>query len=92
MAVLKQPEVGRLIYELRQLTNLTQAQLASLLGVAYATINRWENGHVQPSSLALKQLQMLIRELSDNSSEALRAGSQQLLKQYFSQGDGAGHG
>lgn len=83
--VLKQPEVGKLIHELRQLTDLTQAQLAEVLGVAYATINRWENGHIQPSPLALKQLLALIDDLSDSSSEVLRSRSQQLLKQYFSQ-------
>lgn len=60
--VLNQPDVGKLIYELRQLTDLTQVQLAESLGVAYATINRWENGHVQPSPLALKQLFILIDE------------------------------
>ncbi|MBW4491304.1 MAG: helix-turn-helix domain-containing protein [Trichocoleus desertorum ATA4-8-CV12] len=80
---LKQPEVGRLIHELRQLTNLTQVQLAEILGVAYATINRWENGHIQPSPLALKQLRGLIDQLSHFSSETLRSGSQHLLKQSF---------
>lgn len=84
-SVLKQPEVGKLIHELRQLTNLTQAQLAETLGVAYATINRWENGHIQPSPLALKQLRALIDQLSQSSSETLRAGIQRLLTQYFSQ-------
>jgi len=49
---LKQPEVGTLVRELRQLTQLTQEQFASVLGVAYGTINRWENGHMQPSTLA----------------------------------------
>jgi putative transcriptional regulator len=51
---LKQPEVSKLIRELRQLTALTQEEFATLLGVAYGTINRWENGHMQPSPLALK--------------------------------------
>jgi putative transcriptional regulator len=81
--VLKQPEVGRLIYDLRLLTDLTQVQLAETLGVAYATINRWENGHIQPSPLALKQLRGLIGQLSQSSLETLRAGSQRLLAQYF---------
>ena len=84
-SVPKQPEVGLLIQQLRQLTDLTQVQLAESLGVAYATINRWENGHIQPSPLALKQLRALVVELSHSSSETLRTGSQQLLKQYFLQ-------
>lgn len=43
---LMQPKVGILIYELRQLTKLTQVQLAKVLGVSYETINRWENRHI----------------------------------------------
>jgi transcriptional regulator with XRE-family HTH domain len=37
-------------------TNLkfSQHQLASALNVNFTTINRWENGHVMPSNLALK--------------------------------------
>ncbi len=84
VSMLKQPEAGKLIHELRQLTELTQAQLAETLGVAYGTINRWENGHIQPSPLALRQIQTLVNELSHSSSEALRDGSKQLLAQYFS--------
>ncbi|MGI2909422.1 helix-turn-helix domain-containing protein [Tolypothrix sp. VBCCA 56010] len=53
---LKQLKVSKLIRELRQLTTLTQEEFATLLGVAYGTINRWENGHMQPSPLALKPL------------------------------------
>ncbi len=83
-SVLEQPEVGKLIDELRQLTNLTQAQVAETLGVAYVTINRWENGHIQPSPLAIKQFRALIDQLSESSSETLRAGIQRLLTQHFS--------
>ena len=32
----------------------SQQQLASALNVNFTTINRWENGHVMPSNLALK--------------------------------------
>ncbi len=84
VSVLKQPEVGKLVHELRQLKELTQVQLAEVLGVAYETINRWENGHIQPSPLALRQIQTLVNELSHSSGEALRDGSKQLLGQYFS--------
>ncbi|MBD1906274.1 helix-turn-helix transcriptional regulator [Funiculus sociatus GB2-A5] len=83
-SVLEQPEVGKLIDELGQLTNLTQGQLAEILGVAYATINRWENGHIQPSPLAIKQFRALIDQLSESSSQTLRAGIQRLLTQHFS--------
>ncbi|MBD2014530.1 helix-turn-helix transcriptional regulator [Microcoleus sp. FACHB-53] len=79
-----QPEVSKLIRELRQLTGLTQEQLAAELGVAYGTINRWENGHMQPSPLALRRIRALIDELSHSSSQSDRDGSRELLTHYFS--------
>ena len=33
---------------------LSQKQLALAINVSYSTINRWENGHVVPSNLAVK--------------------------------------
>lgn len=84
-SVLKQPEGGKVTDELRQLTDLTQVQLAETLGAAYATINRWKNRLIQPSPLVFKQLRVLIDKLSDSSSKALQGGNQQLLAQYFSQ-------
>ncbi|MBD3886739.1 helix-turn-helix transcriptional regulator [Phormidium tenue FACHB-886] len=80
---LKQPESGKLIRELRQLTALSQAQFAALLGVAYSTINRWENGHVQPSLLALKQIKALLEQIDRSSVGEMQAHSQFLLAQYF---------
>lgn len=81
---LKQPEVGQAIREFRQLTGLTQEQLASVLGVAYGTLNRWENGHIQPSPLALKQIKSVIEELNRSSVEAIQKNSTELLMKYFS--------
>ncbi|PSB03210.1 transcriptional regulator [Merismopedia glauca CCAP 1448/3] len=80
---LKQPEVGKLIRKLRQLTQLNQSQFAAVLGVSFGTINRWENGHMQPSSLALRQIRSLAEALSYSSSETVRDESQRLLTQYF---------
>ncbi|MFK0730572.1 MAG: helix-turn-helix domain-containing protein [Gloeotrichia echinulata HAB0833] len=53
MLVPKQPEFGNFLREIRITTNLTQAQFAASLGVSYPSINRWENGHVEPSPLAM---------------------------------------
>lgn len=36
----------------RKKLGMTQAEFARALGVSYVTINRWENGQVNPSSLA----------------------------------------
>ena len=77
-----QPKVGIFIHELRQLAKLTQVQLAGVLGVSYETINRWENGHIQPSPLALKQIQLFVNELSLSSSKVVQDKSK-LLAAYF---------
>ena len=79
---LMQPKVGIFIHELRQLAKLTQVQLAEVLGVSYETINRWENGHIQPSPLALKQIQLFVNELSLSSSKVVRDKSK-LLAAYL---------
>lgn len=80
---LKQPEISQLVRELRQLMQLTQAQFADELGVAYETINRWENGHMRPSGLALRQIRSVLDRLTDSSSASLQEGSKQLLNKYF---------
>lgn len=36
----------------RNQMNLSQKKLANLLGVSFATINRWENSKNEPSQLA----------------------------------------
>lgn len=38
----------------RRKLKLSQKQLATAINVSYSTINRWENGHVVPSNLAVK--------------------------------------
>lgn len=85
LVALGQPEVGHLIRALRQLTGLSQEQFAAALGVAFSTINRWENGHMQPSPLALKQIQTMLRELSGSSTTQLQEQSQALLERYFTE-------
>jgi putative transcriptional regulator len=59
-------------------------KLAEAFGVAYGTINPWKNGHIQPSSLALRQIQTLVDEFSHCSSEVIQDRSKGLLAQYFS--------
>ncbi len=47
---------------LRELARISQAQLARTLGVAPAAVNRWEQGHRQPSErLARPYVEMLCR-------------------------------
>jgi putative transcriptional regulator len=69
---LKQPEIGRLIKEIRQATGLTQEQFAAELGVVLPTINRWENGRSQPSPMALNLIDLKLKELSSKGEPSLR--------------------
>jgi transcriptional regulator with XRE-family HTH domain len=68
-------DLGRLVLRLRQRLGLTQEKLAARLGVTFPTINRWENGHVRPSPLALKQIEALLQELGEDG--------QDLANEYF---------
>jgi putative transcriptional regulator len=50
---------AELVKELREALTLSQAEMAELLGVTFATVNRWENGHHEPTikqRRAIKQL------------------------------------
>ena len=42
------------VISVRKKLNLSQTQLAEAINVSYATINRWENGRVIPSNLAVR--------------------------------------
>ena len=53
------------IRSLRETHKLTQQRLADLLGVSFATVNRWENKQTKPSRLYwtnLKQLELRVAE------------------------------
>jgi putative transcriptional regulator len=87
LPLLKQPGVSKLIRELRALTELTQEQFAAVLGVTYGTINRWENGHMQPSTLALKQIRAVLEQVIQSSAHPRQIRGQQLLRQYFAENE-----
>ena len=72
---MKQPEVGKLIRSLRHELELTQQQLSVELGTVTSTVNRWENGHSQPSPMALKLIGEKLEELGERGEE--------LLSEYF---------
>lgn len=40
------------ILQLRAKLNLSQLEMAKLLGVSFPSISRWENKHCQPTKLA----------------------------------------
>lgn len=57
------------IRSLRNRLGLTQAELASRLGVSFASVNRWENGQARPSAMAVAQLEGLRGQLDERSGQ-----------------------
>jgi len=47
------------VKELREQLQLTQEVFASILGVSFATVNRWENGKTTPTGDYARVLQTL---------------------------------
>jgi DNA-binding transcriptional regulator YiaG len=81
---LQQPLIGELVRELRSTMQLSQEKFADALGMTFASINRWENGHATPSSLALKQIDTLLNQLSQSPHATLRERSEAMREKYFS--------
>lgn len=50
---------SEIIKEIRSCLNLSQNELAEKLGVSFATVNRWENGHCEPSQIAMNEIKRL---------------------------------
>ena len=69
---IKQPEIGQMICEIRLAMGLTQEQFAAEIGVVFPTVNRWENGHAQPSTLALKQIAIELKNLGVKGEKILK--------------------
>lgn len=69
--VINQPEVGKLIHELRLSTGLTQEQFAAALGVTYPTVNRWERGRAKPSPMAMQRIEQMLHSLGDLGKDLL---------------------
>ena len=57
------------IKSLRGVRELTQGQLAELIGVSYATVNRWENEQSRPNQLAWRRIIELEREATQRIAE-----------------------
>ena len=51
----------KLVYA-RTVLHLSQQALAQKLGVSFATVNRWENGHCTPSRLHEIRFERFCRE------------------------------
>lgn len=69
--VMNQPQIGKLIRELRLETGLTQEQFAAELGVTCSSINRWENGRSKPLPLAMQKIEALLQQMGARGNELL---------------------
>lgn len=50
---------SEIIKNIRSRLNLNQSELADMLGVSFATVNRWENGRCEPSQIAVNAIKHL---------------------------------
>lgn len=74
---LKQPCVGRLIRELRLLLGLTQEEMATILGVSFSTVSRWERGRANPSPIASKLIEIKLTKLGERGEKLLERYSKE---------------
>ena len=58
-------EIPDILKQLRLKYNLTQEELAAKIGVAFSTLNRWENARSVPRNKAIQAITMLIDEELD---------------------------
>lgn len=66
--------LSALVKEIRRQLSLSQEDLARLLGVSYATVNRWENGLSKPSKLAKAQLESFCKKMTGQGKLTLPEG------------------
>lgn len=50
------------IIKLRVKLNVSQTELAKILGVSFSSINRWEKGKYSPTIIAKEKLKVLFKE------------------------------
>ena len=58
--------------EIRNLLNISQEELARLIGTSFATVNRWENGRTKPNKAVQLRLYDVCREQSVNLKGIIR--------------------
>lgn len=59
-------EYKDMIKTLREKLIISQDELAKILGVSFVSVNRWENGHHEPT---IKIKRKLVQLLKDNGIE-----------------------
>lgn len=51
------------IKKLRENLCLSQTEFAQLLGVSFVSVNRWENGHFDPTLKVKRKILQLLRKI-----------------------------
>jgi len=62
-------EIPEILKHLRAKLELSQEDLAAKLGVAFSTLNRWENGHSVPRGKAKQAISQLVSEVGSGESD-----------------------
>jgi len=61
------PNIPKLVKELRRRLGLTQEQFAQKVGVTYGSVNHWENGKRRPQPFLIRRLLEIEEELDAES-------------------------
>ena len=62
-----------IIKSIRDILGMSQTELAEQLGVSFATVNRWENGHCEPSKIATQAMKQLCSQRDIDYSQYHRS-------------------
>ena len=62
-------KIAETIKEIRNRLNLSQKEMAAVLGVTFATVNRWENDRCEPTQIAIKGIKSLCEKNHIDFSE-----------------------
>jgi DNA-binding transcriptional regulator YiaG len=71
MPVTESLSTAVLVKETRKRLGLTQVQFAKVLGVSFQSVNRWERSKTKPLPIALKQIEVMVKEMGDRGSDLL---------------------
>ena len=53
---------GNALREAREEAGLTQTEFAKLIGVSFSSINRYENGHHEPTAIVLNAIKVFFKK------------------------------
>ena len=65
---------AKLLKDLRNKLLLSQVEMADLLDVSFASINRWENGHHEPTIKVKRQIKELCKKNKIDFNGYMREG------------------